>query len=88
MEDQAKAEQVILNSKEPLGVIAQDPSLAQHVPFISSMSIGPVTRPCIGIDLCNPGTISGHLAIGGEDECTSKLQREADCIAKGLEQEA
>ena len=28
MEDQAKAEQVILNSKEPLGVTAQDPSLA------------------------------------------------------------
>ena len=75
MEDQAEAEQVNFSSKEPLGVIAQDPSLAQHVPCILSMSIGPATRPCIGPDLCNPGTTSGHLAIGGEDECTSKLQR-------------
>ena len=88
MEDQAKVEQVILNSKETLGVISQDPSLTQHVPCILSMSIGLATRPCIGIDLCNPGTISGHLATGGEDECTSKLQRESDYIAKGLEQEA
>ena len=28
MEDQAEAKQVILDSKEPLGVISQDPSLA------------------------------------------------------------
>ena len=88
MEDQAEVKQVILNSKEPLGVIAQDPSLAQHVPCISSMSIGPATRPCIDTVLCNLGTTSGHLATGREDECTSRLQREADYIAKGLEQEA
>ena len=88
MEDQAEADQVILNSKEPLGEIAQDPSLAQHVPCISSMSIGPITRPYIDTVLCNPGTTSGHLATSGEDDCTSRLQREADYIAKGLEQEA
>ena len=88
MEDQVEAEQVILNSKEPLGVIAQDPSLAQHVPCISSISAGPVTRPCIDTVLCSPGTTSGHLATSGEDECTSKLQREAVYIAKGLKQEA
>ena len=88
MEDQAEADQVILNSKEPLREIAQDPSLAQHVPCISSMSIGPITRPCIDTVLCNPGTTSGHLAIRREDECTSKLQKKADYIAKGLEQEA
>ena len=88
MEDQAGAEQVILNSKEPLGVSAQDPSLAPHVPCISSMSIGPATRPCISTDLCNLGTTSDHLATSGEDECTSRLQREADYIEKGLEQEA
>ena len=88
MEDQAEAEQVILNSKEPLGVIAQDPSLAQHVPCISSMMIGPITRPYIDTILCSPGTTSGHLATGGEDECTSRLQRKADYISEGLEQEA
>ena len=83
MEDQVEAEEIILTSKEPLGVIAQDPSLAQHVPCILSMSIGPATRPCIDTVICNPGTTSGHLATSGEDECTSKLQREADYIAKG-----
>ena len=88
MEDQAKVEQVNLNNKEPLGVIAQDPSLAQHVPCILSMKIGPITRPCIDIALCDPGTTSGHLATGGEHECTRRLQRRADYIAKGLEQEA
>ena len=87
MEDQGEVEQVILNSKEPLGVIAQDPSLAQHVPCISSMMIGPITRPCIDTNLCNPGTTSGRLATGGEDECTIRLQRDND-ITKGLEQEA
>ena len=87
MEDQAKAEHVMLNSKEPFGVIAQDPSLAQHVPCISSMMIGPIIRPCIDTVLCDPGTTSGHLATGGEDECTSRLQRKTDYIAKGLEQE-
>ncbi len=75
--------QVSFDSDEPLGAIDQDPSLAQHVPCISSMSLG----PCIGTDLCNPGTTSGHFAIGGEDECTSRLQGEED-IAEGLEQEA
>ena len=88
MEDQVEAKQVNLDNKEPLGVIAQDPSLAQHVPCISSMMIGPITRPCIDTVLCDPGTTSGHLAIGGEDECTSTLQREVDYIAKGLEQDA
>ena len=39
--------QVSLDSDEPLGLIAQDPFLAPHVPCISSMSIGPITRPCI-----------------------------------------
>ena len=87
MEDQAQAKQVILNTKEPLGVSAQDPSLAPHVPCISSISIGPATMPCIGTCLCNLGTTSGHLAISGEDECTSRLQ-EQDSIKEGLEQEA
>ena len=32
MEEQVEAEQVILDSKEPLGVSARDPSLAPHVP--------------------------------------------------------
>ena len=36
MENKAEAKQVILSSKKPLGVIAQDPSLAQHVPCISA----------------------------------------------------
>ena len=70
-----------LCQRRALGVIAQDPLLAQHVLCISSMSLVPITRPCIGIDLCNPGTTSGHFAIGGEDECTSRLQKE-DNIAK------
>ena len=87
MEDQAGAEQVILDSKAPLGVSDQDPSLALHVPYISGMSIGLATRPCIDTVLCNPGTTSGHLAIGREDESTSRLQGE-DCITEGLEQEA
>ena len=80
-------EQVGLNIEEPLGPIAQDPSLAQHVPCITSMIIGPITRPCIDTDLCNPGTTSGHLSIEGENECTSKLQRK-EIITEGLEQEA
>ena len=87
MDDQVEAEQVILNSKEPLGVSAQDPSLAPHVPRILSIRIGSATRPCIGTTLCNPGTTSGHLAISGEDECTSRLQGQ-DYTTEGLEQEA
>ena len=51
------------------------------------MSIGPITWPCIGTYLCNPGTTSGHFAFGGEDECTSKLQG-GDEFTEGLEQEA
>ena len=82
------AAQESLESNKPLGLISQDPSLAQHVPYISSMMIGPITRPCIDSVLCDPGTTSGHLAIGGEDECTSRLQGEVDYIAEGLEQEA
>ena len=77
-----------LDINKPLGEIAQDLSLAQHVPCIDIMRIGPITRPCIGIVLCDPGTTSDHLATGGEDECTSRLQREASYIAEGLEQEA
>ena len=64
MEDQVEAEtaQVSLNSDEPLGEIAQDPFIAQHVPCISVMSLGrPATRPCIDIVLCNPGTTSDPL---------------------------
>ena len=87
MQDQAEAEQVILNSKKPLGVSAQDPALAQHVSCILSMSIGPITRTCIETILFSPSTTSGHLATGGEDECTSMLQRKS-YITKGLEQEA
>ena len=82
MEDQAEADQEILNNKEPLGVIAQDPSLAQHVPCISSMSIGLITRPCIDTDLCNTSTTSGHIATSGEDEWTSRLQGQG-CIMEG-----
>ena len=89
MEGQAGLEQVILDSKEPLGVSAQDPSPASHVPCIlSSIRIGPATRPCIGTVLCDPSTIGDHLATSGEDECTSRLQRKANYIAERLEQEA
>ena len=73
-DEQVDSAQVSLDSDEPLGLIAQDLSLAQHVPCISSMSIGPITRPCIDTFLCNPGTTMEHLSIGGEDECTSRLQ--------------
>ena len=72
--EQVESAQVSLDNDEPLGLIAQDPVLAQHVPCISSMSIGPITRPCIDTFLCNPGTTMEHLSIGREDECTSRLQ--------------
>ena len=36
----------------------------------------------------NPGTTDGHLVVGGEDECTSRLQSEDDNATEGLEQEA
>ena len=77
LEDQVDMAQEDLANEEPLGEIAQDPLNAQHVPCIKSMSLGPTTRPCIDTDLCNPGTSSGHLATGGENEYTSRLQ-EAD----------
>ena len=67
-------EKVSLDNDEPLGLIAQDPVLAQHVPCISSMSIGPITRPFIDTFLCNPGTSMEHLSIDREDERTSTLQ--------------
>ena len=79
--------QVSFYSDKPLGVIAQDLLNAQHVPCTDIMSLGPITRPCIDTISCNPGTTSDHLAIGGEDECTSRLQREDD-NTEGLEQEA
>ena len=89
MEDPAETAQVSLDNDKPLGVIAQNPLNAKHVPpCIESMSLGPTTRPCIGTSLCNPGTTSGHLAMSGEDECTSRLQSEDDNATEGLEQEA
>ena len=88
MEDQAETAEVSFANNEPLGVVAQVLLNAQHVPCIESMSIGPTTRPCIGTDLCNLGTTNGHFAIGGEDECTSRLQREYGDTTDGLEQEA
>ena len=88
LENQAEATQVSLDSRQPLGLITQDPFNVQHVPYINCMSIGPTTRPCIGTNLCNPSRTSGHLDIGREDECTSRWQRQANYIAEGLEQEA
>ena len=64
MEGQAGLEQVILDSKEPLGVSAQDPSLAQHVPCIDTMRIGPITRPCIDTSL-TPMHTSNFVKEGG-----------------------
>ena len=80
--------QVNLNSNEPLGVTAQDPFDAQHVPCINCISIGPITRPCIGTVLCYPGTTSDHLVTSGENECTSKWKRIGEDDTDGLEQEA
>ena len=88
MEAEAEAKQVSLNIEEPLGEIAQDPLNAQHVPCIKSMSIGPLTRPCIDTALCYPGTTSDHLVTSREDECTSRLQRIDEDDTAGLEQEA
>ena len=75
LEKQEDLAQVSLDIEEPLELSAQDPSLAQHVPCILSMSIGPITRPCIHTFLCDPGTTMDHFSIGREDECTSRLQR-------------
>ena len=80
--------QVNLDSNEPLGVIAQDPLDAQHVPCINCISIGPITRPCIGTVLCYPGTTSDHLVTSGEDECTSRWQMTRKDGTDDLEQEA
>ena len=83
-----EAEQVIFNNKEPLGISAQDPSLAHHAPCIDIMTIGPITRPCIDTVLCNPGTTSEHLVTSREDEFTSRLQREHEADIEESEQEA
>ena len=80
--------QVNLSNNEPLGVIAQDPLDAQHVPCINCISIGPITRPCIGTVLCYPGTTSDHLVTSGKNECTSRWQRIGEDDIDGLEQEA
>ena len=88
LENQADAAQENLDSNKPLGLIAQDPSLTQHVPCISSMNIGPITRPGIDTFLCDPGTTMDHLSIGGEDECTSRLQGDDKADIEELEQEA
>ena len=81
-------EKVSLDNDEPLGLIAQDPVLTQHVPCISSMSIGPITRPCIDTFLCDPGTSMEHLSIDREDECTSRLQEIVTNDGEALELEA
>ena len=81
-------EEVSLNSDEPLGLIAQDPFLPPHVPCISSMSLGPITRPCIDTFLCDPGTSMEHLSIDREDECTSRLQEIVIEDEEALELEA
>ena len=86
-EEQVSLEQVNLDSNEPLGLSAQDPSLAQHVPCISSISIGPITWPCIDTFLCDPSTTMEHLSIGREDERTSRLQGKI-IIEEDFEQEA
>ena len=80
--------QVSFDSDEPLGLIAQDPFLAPHVPCISSMSIGPITRPCIDTFLDNLGTSVEHLSIDREDECTSRLQENVSDNEEALELEA
>ena len=72
--NQQESDKASLDNDEPLGLIAQDPVLAPHVPCILSMSIGPITRPCIDTFLCNPCTSMEHLSIDREDECTSRLQ--------------
>ena len=74
LEEEVNTTQVNFVKKEPLGVSAQDPSLAQHVPCTDIINIGPIPRPCIDTILCNPGTTSGHLVTSREDECTSRLQ--------------
>ena len=74
LDEQVDSAQIGLDNDEPLGLSSQDPSLSQHVPCISSISIGPITRPCIDTLFCDPGTTMDHLSIGREDERTSRLQ--------------
>ena len=81
-------EKVSLDSNKPLGLIAQDPFLAPHVPCISSMSIGPITWPCVDTFLGNPGTLVEHLSLDREDECTSRLQENVSDNEEALELEA
>ena len=88
METEEEEEQVSFDIKEPLGVIAQDPFNAQHVPCIDLMSLGAITWPCIDTVLCYPGTTSDHLVTNGEDESTNRLQRTHGSDTKDLEQEA
>ena len=82
------SDKVSLDNDKPLGLIAQDPILAQHVPCILSMNIGPITQPCIDTFLCNPGTSMEHLSIDQEDECTSRLHKNVTEDGEALELEA
>ena len=88
MDAEKEEEQVSFDIEEPLGVIAQDPSNAQHVPCISIMSLGPITWPCTDTVFCDIGTTSDHLVTRGESECTSRLQGAEADRAEDLEQEA
>ena len=88
LEEQVDSAQVNFDNEEPLGVIFQDPLNAQHVLCIKSMSIGPITRPCIDTVLCNPGTTSDHFVTCGKGECTSRLQANDEDDTQELEQEA
>ena len=73
LEEQVDSAWVSLDINEPLGLSAQYPSPAQHIPCISSMNIGPITRPCIDTFFCDPGTTIDHFSIGREDESTRRL---------------
>ena len=88
LEDQLDVVQENLDSNKPLGLIAQDPSLAQHVAYISSMNSGPFIQPCIDTFLCDPRTSMEHLFIDREDECTSRLQGNVTEDEEALELEA
>lgn len=88
MDTEKEEEQLSLDIEEPLGVIAQDPLNAQHVPCIDIMSTGPITWPSIDTIFCYLGTTSDHLVISGEDECTCRWQRTDDDKTEDLEQEA
>ena len=87
LKEQVDSAQVSLDINKPLGLGAQDPSLAQHIPYISSMNIGPITHPCIDTFLCDACTTIDHFPIGRGDECTSTMQG-SDDIKEDQEQEA